>query len=133
MVGRSLWSRLLEEARWWQLLLTSPVKGGDSDVGVAGIAVAVSFGLWSSNVGIEMRKGMMGERTGYGIHSIRVDGNDDIVVFTAVQEARKIVVNEHKTVLVEALRKQSRLQAKQNAGVDKRHQYKGKGGFQRKH
>ncbi|PHU30552.1 Metal tolerance protein 4 [Capsicum chinense] len=57
---------------------------------------------------------------GYGIRSIRVDSNDALAVFTAVQEARKIVVNEYKPVLVE-----SRLQAQQNAGADKRHQYKG--------
>ncbi|PHT27103.1 hypothetical protein CQW23_33292 [Capsicum baccatum] len=38
---------------------------------------------------------------GYGIHSIRVDGNDALVVFTTVQEAQKIAVNEHKPVLVE--------------------------------
>ncbi|PHT60102.1 Metal tolerance protein 3 [Capsicum baccatum] len=88
---------------------------------------------------------------GYGIRSIRVDSNDALAVFTVVQEARKIVVNEYKPVLVEvnctlfeietyascgsvvncffyvqqALMKQSRLQAKQNAGADKRHQYKG--------
>ncbi|KAF3653986.1 hypothetical protein FXO38_15361 [Capsicum annuum] len=87
---------------------------------------------------------------GYGIRSIHVDGNDALVFFTAVQEARKIVVNEYKSVLVkvnctlfeieayassgsvvncffyaqQALRKQSRLQAKQNAGTDKRNQYK---------
>ncbi|PHT43669.1 25S rRNA (cytosine-C(5))-methyltransferase nop2 [Capsicum baccatum] len=42
----------------------------------------------------------------YGIRSIRMDGNDALAIFTAVQEARKIVVNEHKPVLVEALRKQ---------------------------
>ncbi|KAF3621446.1 hypothetical protein T459_19947 [Capsicum annuum] len=88
---------------------------------------------------------------GYGIRSIRVDDNDALVVFTVVQEARKITVNEHKSILVEvnctlfeiegyascgsvinyffyvqqALRKQSRLQAKQNASADNRHQYKG--------
>ncbi|KAF3656296.1 hypothetical protein FXO38_14218 [Capsicum annuum] len=56
----------------------------------------------------------------YGIRSIHVDGNDALAVFTAVQEARKIAVNEHKTVLVE-----SRVQTKQNAGADKRQQYKG--------
>ncbi|PHT30758.1 putative 28S rRNA (cytosine-C(5))-methyltransferase [Capsicum baccatum] len=43
---------------------------------------------------------------GYGICIIRVDGNDALAVFTAVQEARKIVVNEHKPVLDEALRMQ---------------------------
>ncbi|PHT30773.1 hypothetical protein CQW23_29693 [Capsicum baccatum] len=37
---------------------------------------------------------------GYEIRSIRVD-NDALAVFTAVQEARKIIVNEHKTILVE--------------------------------
>ncbi|PHT28013.1 putative 2-dehydropantoate 2-reductase [Capsicum baccatum] len=97
--------------------------------------------------------GVVTKGKGYGIHSIRVDGNDALAVFTTVQEARKIVVNEHKPVLVEvnctlfeieayascgsvvncffyvqhALRMQvnSRLQAKKNVGADKRHQYKG--------
>ncbi|PHU04370.1 hypothetical protein BC332_25192 [Capsicum chinense] len=41
----------------------------------------------------------------YGIRSIRVDGNNALAIFTAVQEARRIAVNKHKTVLVEALRK----------------------------
>ncbi|XP_016446911.1 2-oxoisovalerate dehydrogenase subunit alpha 2, mitochondrial-like [Nicotiana tabacum] len=39
----------------------------------------------------------------YGIRSIRVDGNDALAVFTAVHEARKMAVNEHKPVLIEAL------------------------------
>ncbi|KAF3631527.1 hypothetical protein FXO38_26608 [Capsicum annuum] len=102
---------------------------------------------------LEWGDGVVTKVQGYGIHSIRVDGNDALAVFTAVQEARKIAVNEHKPILVEvnctlfeieayascgsvvnyffyvqhALRKQvnSRLQAKKNAGADKRHQYKG--------
>ncbi|PHT27945.1 hypothetical protein CQW23_32453 [Capsicum baccatum] len=96
--------------------------------------------------------GVVTKGKGYGIHSIRVDGNDALAVFTTVQEARKIAVNEHKPVLVEvnctlfeieayascgsvvncffyvqhALRMQvnSRLQAKKDVGADKRHQYK---------
>ncbi|KAF3685142.1 hypothetical protein FXO37_00921 [Capsicum annuum] len=76
----------------------------------------------------QLQHAVASAKASYGIRSICVDGNDDIDVFTIVLEARKIVVNEHKTVLVE-----SRLQAKQNAGADKRYQYKGKGGFQMKH
>ncbi|PHU29484.1 hypothetical protein BC332_01577 [Capsicum chinense] len=45
--------------------------------------------------------GVVTKGQGYGIRSIRVDGNDALTVFTSVQEARKIVVNEHKSVLVE--------------------------------
>ncbi|PHT38005.1 hypothetical protein CQW23_21578 [Capsicum baccatum] len=45
--------------------------------------------------------GVVNKWKGYGILSIRVDGNDALAVFTTVQEARKIVVNEHKPVLVE--------------------------------
>ncbi|KAF3634715.1 hypothetical protein FXO37_26342 [Capsicum annuum] len=108
-------------------------------------AAVVKLALWLYCDGV-VTKGQ-----GYGICSIRVDGNDALAVFTAVQEAQKIAVNEYKPILVEvnctffeieayascgsiincffyvqqALRKQSRLQAKQNAGADKRHQYKG--------
>lgn len=53
----------MDRACWWQLLLTSLVEGGDSDVGVAGNAVAVSFHRWSSDVGSERRKRMMGEQS----------------------------------------------------------------------
>ncbi|PHT82241.1 hypothetical protein T459_15256 [Capsicum annuum] len=45
--------------------------------------------------------GVVTKGQGYGIHSIHVDGNDALIVFTVVQEARKIVVNEHKLVLVD--------------------------------
>ncbi|KAF3682450.1 hypothetical protein FXO37_02323 [Capsicum annuum] len=45
--------------------------------------------------------GVVTKGQGYGIHSIHVDGNDALIVFTIVQEARKIVVNEHKLVLVD--------------------------------
>ncbi|MCD7456167.1 hypothetical protein HAX54_030782 [Datura stramonium] len=47
--------------------------------------------------------GVVTKGQGYGIRSIRVDGNDALAVFTAVHEARKMAVNEHKPILVEAL------------------------------
>ncbi|PHT58855.1 putative CCR4-associated factor 1 -like protein 9 [Capsicum baccatum] len=72
---------------------------------------------------LERGDGVVTKGQGYGIHSIRVDGNDALAIYTAVQEARKIVVNEHKPILVEV---NSRLQAKKNAGADKRRQYKEK-------
>ncbi|KAJ3346346.1 hypothetical protein HDU83_003156 [Entophlyctis luteolus] len=40
---------------------------------------------------------------GYGIHTIRVDGNDVLAVYNAVKEARRIAIDEHKPVLIEAL------------------------------
>ncbi|KAJ3248213.1 hypothetical protein HDU78_001613 [Chytriomyces hyalinus] len=40
---------------------------------------------------------------GYGMHTIRVDGNDVLAVYNATQEARRIAVEEHKPVLIEAL------------------------------
>ncbi|CAN4115332.1 unnamed protein product [Withania somnifera] len=47
--------------------------------------------------------GVVTKGQGYGIRSVRVDGNDALAVFNAVHEARKMAVNEHKPVLVEAL------------------------------
>ncbi|KAI9331570.1 thiamine diphosphate-binding protein [Obelidium mucronatum] len=40
---------------------------------------------------------------GYGIHTIRVDGNDVLAVYVATKEARRIAVEEQKPVLIEAL------------------------------
>ncbi|ORY39379.1 hypothetical protein BCR33DRAFT_720213 [Rhizoclosmatium globosum] len=40
---------------------------------------------------------------GYGMHTIRVDGNDVLAVYAATKEARRIAVEEHKPVLIEAL------------------------------
>ncbi|KAJ3027220.1 UNVERIFIED_CONTAM: hypothetical protein HDU68_004223 [Siphonaria sp. JEL0065] len=40
---------------------------------------------------------------GYGIHTIRVDGNDVLAVYAATKEARRIAVQEQKPVLIEAL------------------------------
>ncbi|KAJ3116234.1 hypothetical protein HK100_001126 [Physocladia obscura] len=40
---------------------------------------------------------------GYGIHTIRVDGNDILAVYNVMKEARRIAVQEQKPVLIEAL------------------------------
>ncbi|CAA0839459.1 2-oxoisovalerate dehydrogenase subunit alpha 2-mitochondrial [Striga hermonthica] len=40
---------------------------------------------------------------GYGIRSIRIDGNDALAVFTAVRAARKMAIHESRPVLIEAL------------------------------
>ncbi|KAL6993002.1 3-methyl-2-oxobutanoate dehydrogenase (2-methylpropanoyl-transferring) [Sarracenia purpurea var. burkii] len=39
----------------------------------------------------------------YGIRSIRVDGNDALAIFSAVEAARRMAINEHKPILIEAL------------------------------
>ncbi|KAL1820498.1 hypothetical protein ACET3Z_015367 [Daucus carota] len=39
----------------------------------------------------------------YGIPSIRVDGNDALAIYDAMQEARKIAIKEQKPILIEAL------------------------------
>ncbi|KAG8383847.1 hypothetical protein BUALT_Bualt04G0056300 [Buddleja alternifolia] len=39
----------------------------------------------------------------YGVHSIRVDGNDALAVFSAVNLARKMAISESRPVLIEAL------------------------------
>ncbi|PHT29516.1 hypothetical protein CQW23_30886 [Capsicum baccatum] len=79
-----------------------------------------SVGVWSLH-----GDGVVTKGKGYGIHSIRVDGNDSLVVFTTVQDARKIAFNEHKPVLVEDAGKFKTL-GKEECWCDKRHQYKGK-------
>ncbi|KAJ8762881.1 hypothetical protein K2173_023010 [Erythroxylum novogranatense] len=39
----------------------------------------------------------------YGIQAIRVDGNDALAVYSAIQAAREIAITEHRPILVEAL------------------------------
>uniref|UniRef100_A0A914DIP9 2-oxoisovalerate dehydrogenase subunit alpha n=1 Tax=Acrobeloides nanus TaxID=290746 RepID=A0A914DIP9_9BILA len=46
--------------------------------------------------------GIAGKGPGYGLHTIRVDGNDLFAVYNATQEARKLAV-ENKPVLIEAM------------------------------
>lgn len=40
---------------------------------------------------------------GYGVRSIRVDGNDALAMYTAVRAARKMAITEHRPILIEAL------------------------------
>ncbi|KAJ3329668.1 hypothetical protein HDU76_007422 [Blyttiomyces sp. JEL0837] len=40
---------------------------------------------------------------GYGMDTVRVDGNDALAVYNVMKEARRIAVEEHRPVLVEAL------------------------------
>lgn len=47
--------------------------------------------------------GIMIRGIGYGIKSIRVDGNDAVAVYAAVKEARKISVEQGVPVLIEAM------------------------------
>jgi 2-oxoisovalerate dehydrogenase E1 component alpha subunit len=40
---------------------------------------------------------------GYGMSTIRIDGNDTLAVYNATKEARRICIEENKPVLIEAL------------------------------
>ena len=39
----------------------------------------------------------------YGMHTIRVDGNDLFAIYHATEEARKLIIKEKKPVLIEAI------------------------------
>lgn len=47
--------------------------------------------------------GIVSRASGYGMHAIRVDGNDLLAVFNACQAAREVCVREGRPVLVEAM------------------------------
>uniref|UniRef100_A0AC35THW8 2-oxoisovalerate dehydrogenase subunit alpha n=1 Tax=Rhabditophanes sp. KR3021 TaxID=114890 RepID=A0AC35THW8_9BILA len=47
--------------------------------------------------------GIAGRGAGYGIHTIRVDGNDLFAVYNATKAAREVAVNENRPVLIEAM------------------------------
>jgi 2-oxoisovalerate dehydrogenase E1 component alpha subunit len=47
--------------------------------------------------------GIASRGPGYGMDSVRVDGNDVLAVLSAVREARKRCVESGKAVLVEAM------------------------------
>lgn len=47
--------------------------------------------------------GIAARGPGYGIHTIRVDGNDVLAVYTAVKEARRLCLEEGRGVLVETM------------------------------
>ncbi|XP_071716282.1 2-oxoisovalerate dehydrogenase subunit alpha 2, mitochondrial-like [Rutidosis leptorrhynchoides] len=47
--------------------------------------------------------GIVVKGKGYGIRSIRVDGNDVLAVYDAVRAAREMAINEQRPILIEAL------------------------------
>ncbi|TBU23253.1 branched-chain alpha-keto acid dehydrogenase E1-alpha subunit [Dichomitus squalens] len=47
--------------------------------------------------------GIASRGPGYGVHTIRVDGNDVLAVFAAVKEARRRCIDEGRAVLVETM------------------------------
>ncbi|KAH9925383.1 branched-chain alpha-keto acid dehydrogenase E1-alpha subunit [Epithele typhae] len=47
--------------------------------------------------------GIAARGPGYGIHTIRVDGNDVLAVYAAVKEARRRCIDEGRAVLVETM------------------------------
>lgn len=47
--------------------------------------------------------GIVVKGQGYGIRSIRVDGNDALAVFSAICRARRMAIDEQRPILVEAL------------------------------
>ncbi len=47
--------------------------------------------------------GIASRGIGYGIATIRVDGNDALAVFSAMEQARKIALEEMRPVLIEAM------------------------------
>ncbi|XP_017981818.1 PREDICTED: 2-oxoisovalerate dehydrogenase subunit alpha 1, mitochondrial [Theobroma cacao] len=58
----------------------------------------------STHVSEQFRSdGIVVKGEGYGIRSIRVDGNDALAVYSAVSAAREMAINEQRPILVEAL------------------------------
>lgn len=47
--------------------------------------------------------GIASRGPGYGIHTIRVDGNDILAVLSAVREGRRLCIEEGRGVLIEAM------------------------------
>ncbi len=47
--------------------------------------------------------GIAGRGPGYGIATIRVDGNDLFGVYNATKAARELAINEMRPVLIEAM------------------------------
>lgn len=47
--------------------------------------------------------GIVSRAAGYGIHGVRVDGNDALAMYQATVEARKLCLSENKPVLMEAM------------------------------
>lgn len=47
--------------------------------------------------------GIVSRGSGYGMEAIRVDGNDFFAMYNATVHARKVCVEEHRPVLLEAM------------------------------
>ena len=47
--------------------------------------------------------GIVSRGPGYGMESIRVDGNDVFAIYNATKHAREVAVNEHRPVLIESM------------------------------
>ena len=47
--------------------------------------------------------GIVSRAPGYGMHGVRVDGNDALAMYTATAEARKLCLALNKPVLMEAM------------------------------
>lgn len=47
--------------------------------------------------------GIAARGPGYGVHTIRVDGNDVLAVLAAVREGRRLCLEEGRGVLIEAM------------------------------
>ncbi|KAE7998306.1 hypothetical protein FH972_002864 [Carpinus fangiana] len=47
--------------------------------------------------------GVVGRGRGYGVRSIRVDGNDALAIYSAVHAAREMAISECRPILIEAL------------------------------
>jgi 2-oxoisovalerate dehydrogenase E1 component alpha subunit len=47
--------------------------------------------------------GIVSRAQGYGVHALRVDGNDLLAVYNATRAARDVCVEQGKPVLVEAM------------------------------
>ena len=47
--------------------------------------------------------GIASRAQGYGMESVRVDGNDTLAVYQATKHAREVAVSQHRPVLVEAM------------------------------
>ena len=47
--------------------------------------------------------GIASRGPGYGVHTIRVDGNDVLAVYAAVKEARRLCIDDGRAVLVETM------------------------------
>jgi TPP-dependent pyruvate/acetoin dehydrogenase alpha subunit len=47
--------------------------------------------------------GIASRGSGYGINTIRVDGNDALAVYNAVKEGKRICIEEKRPVLIEAM------------------------------